>query len=165
MARKKANYCILFVVGADKKSAPDAAIIIDIHHEEKRVLLYPFEDEKEARKNYRAENRAFLSHAGVQEIVDELGGVEAYGRYMNGAETVRYIGRCKQEYREEDLMLRVRQLVSAIGHKADRVERTVLLSAAKKSLKFVSHDISAFKMLSLMGEIPEILNYEIGWGA
>ncbi len=166
MARKKAPWCVLFSTGTDKKSEPDGMIVIDVHYDEKTVRLYPYTDREAALSGMgkRADNRAFLSREGVSVIVDEIGGVEIDGRYLRGRDTVSYIVSCREQYRGEELQRRIRDLVSTIGHKAKAVDIQVLSSAAKRSLRYISHDLSAFRMLGLMGELKDILNFTFCWG-
>lgn len=166
MARKKAPWRVLFTAGADKKSEPDGVIVLDVRYEDRMVFLYPYENRDEALrgKGKGADNRAFMSREGVAAIVDELGGAEVYGRYLSGSETVSYIVSCREKYRGEELQKRIRNLVSTIGHKAKAVDMQVLTNAAKQSLRYVSHDLSAFRMLGLMGELNDILNFTFCWG-
>ena len=165
MPKKKEPWCILFTVGADKKSAPDGVIVLNVNYEERCVVLFPFENREDAEKGpgRRAQNRAFLPYEGVSAVVDELGGVEVYGRYLSGEETVSYIRSCRSSCPKEELLLRIRNLVSTIGHKAKAVDFEVLTSAARRALKYVSHDLSAFRLLALFGELPDILNYRFRW--
>ena len=166
MARKKAPWRVLFSAGADRKSEPDGVIILDVRYEERTVVLYPYESREDALlgAEKQADNRAFLTREGVAAIVDELGGAEVYGRYLSGKETVSYIVSCREKYQGEELLKRIRSLVSTIGHKAKAVDLSVLTSAAKQSLKYVTHDLSAFRMLGLMGELNDILNFTFRWG-
>ncbi len=166
MAKKKAPWCLIFTVGADKKAAPDAVIVIDVNYEERCVLLYPYESLDDARRGRgrRADNHAFLSHEGVRAVIDELGGIEAGGRYLSGSEAVDYIKSCRENLQGEELTMRVHSFVSMIGHKAQAVDLSVLAGAAKRSLRYVSHDVSAFRMISLMSEVSEMMNFRFSWG-
>ena len=161
MAKKKAPWCVLFSIGAEKKSKPDGIIVIDVHYDEETVRLYPYTDRNSALLGMgkNADNSAFLSREGVAAIVDELGGTEIAGSYLRGSDVVSYIVSCREQYQGEELLGKIRELVSTIGHKAKAVDIQVLSSAAKRSLRYVSHDLSAFRMLGLMGELNDILNF------
>ncbi len=166
MAKKKEPWRVMFSVGADKKAAVDAVIVIDVNYEGKSVLLFPYSSAEDALKGKgrQAQNRAFLTYEGVRAVVDELGGVEIYGRYLSGSETVAYIRSCREKLQGEELVSRIKNLVSTIGHKARAVDLEVLAGAAKRSLKYVSHDLSAFRMIALMGEVNDIMGYRMSWG-
>ena len=166
MARKKNPYLLMLSVGADVKSAPDAVINVDVNYENRLVTLSIFRRKEEAVSASRrtADNRAFLTHEGLGVIVDELKGVEVYGRYLNGEETVKYVRSCTAALDDDALMDRAKNLVSTIGHKGLAVDREILAGAARKALKHITHDISAFRMLGLMAELPDIIEFGFVWG-
>ena len=167
MARKKTSWCVLFSTGADKKSAADGVIVIDVRYDEKTVRLYPYTSREGALlgEGKRADNRVFLSREGAAAVVDELSGIEIGGRYLNGSDMVSYIVSCRERYGEEELLRKIRELVSTVGHKARAVDLQVLAEAAKRSLRFISHDLSALRMLGLVGELKEIMKFTFCWGS